>query len=262
MSTEKIVFETGAASNTGLVRQVNEDAYLLRPGIGMWAVSDGMGGHAAGQFASHMVVDALSGAGGYDDAAGLVADCSARLAAVNDRVREAARSMGHQRSGATVVALILHEKTFACVWCGDSRIYRVRGGMIQQLTRDHSEVEELIIRGLLTREDAKAWPRKNVITRAIGVADTLAVETIGGEVEFGDVFVLCSDGLTAHLEDAEIGATCLVEDVQEAADRLVAATLERGARDNVTVIVVRCTQREPTVLDFTGMPRARWAGAS
>ncbi|MDR3376227.1 MAG: protein phosphatase 2C domain-containing protein, partial [Ancalomicrobiaceae bacterium] len=202
MSTDRIVFETGVASDKGLVRQVNEDAYLLRPGVGVWAVSDGMGGHAAGQFASHMVVDGLSGVGEHDDAAGLVADCSARLVDANDRLREAARSMGHERSGATVVVLILHEKTFACVWCGDSRIYRVRGGMIQQLTRDHSEVEELIARGLLAREDAKTWPRRNVITRAVGVADTVAVETVSGEVEFDDVFVLCSDGLTGHLDDA------------------------------------------------------------
>ncbi|MDR3494057.1 MAG: protein phosphatase 2C domain-containing protein [Ancalomicrobiaceae bacterium] len=259
MSTDRIVFETGAASDKGLVRAVNEDAYLLRPGIGVWVVSDGMGGHSAGQFASHMVVDGLSGIDGHDDAAALVADCSKRLAAVNDRLREAAQSMGHERSGATVVALILHETTFACLWCGDSRIYRVRAGMIQQLTRDHSEVEELIGRGLISRDDAKSWPRKNVITRAIGVAETLAVETLSGEIEFDDVFLLCSDGLTAHLSDAEIGATCVVDDVQEAADRLVAATLERGAKDNVTVIVVRCIQREPTVLDFTGMPRANWA---
>jgi protein phosphatase len=257
MTSNAIIFETGTASDVGLVRSVNEDSFIVRPGIGFWAVSDGMGGHSAGRLASNMVVDGLTGIESTPHAEDLVRECIEHLLASNARLRETSKMMGLGQAGATVVILVLHSMRVTCIWCGDSRIYRIRDGAIEQLTYDHSEAEELVRRGMLTPEQARTWPRKNVITKAIGVSDDPAPDVVEGTLQIGDTFVLCSDGLTNHLEDAEIGAACAEGDPQVVADRLIATTLERGARDNVTAVVVKCRQREPTVVDPTGGPRAR-----
>jgi protein phosphatase len=261
MGDDTLMFETGAASHVGLVRSVNEDSHLLRPGIGIWVVSDGMGGHSAGRMASGMVVDGLTEVEPAAHVEALVADCLDHLRTSNARLREASHALGLGQAGATVVILALHSGKFTCIWCGDSRLYRVRNGEIAQLTTDHSEVEELVKSGALSRQEAKTWPRRNVITRAIGVSDEPRPETMEGALEANDVFVLCSDGLTNQLDDQEICAACVESDVQKAADRLIDETLARGATDNVTVIVVRCAQREPTVVDLSGTPRTRLAQA-
>jgi len=262
MDNEALVFETGAASHVGLVRAVNEDSHLLRPGIGLWAVSDGMGGHTAGRMASQMVVEGLDEIAPTSEADALLHACLVQLQTANARLREATAAMGIAQAGATVVVLMLNGERFVCVWCGDSRVYRIRNGVIDQLTRDHSEVEELLRRGLISADEAKTWPRRNVITRAIGVTEEPVPETRDGPVAAGDVFVLCSDGLTNQLDDEAIAAACTGDDVQAAADRLIAETLDSGAKDNVTVVVVRCRRREPTVVDPSGAPRARLAQPS
>ena len=117
-----------------------------------------------------------------------------------------------------------------------------------QVTNDHSEAQELVDRGVLTPDEAKVWPRRNVITRAIGVFDEPELELRHGEVEAGDIFVLCSDGLTAHVEDVEIAAHASLARAQDACAALIALTLERGALDNVTVIVVRIGPEGDTLI--------------
>lgn len=258
-----LIFETGAASDVGRVRKVNEDAYFVRPPAGVWTVSDGMGGHEAGRFASASVVEALQTVEPNETAAGLLGDCERRLTLANQILRRVAHDRGIEIIGATVVILLIHGRNRACIWSGDSRIYRIRGGVIEQLTRDHSEAEELVSRGIMTREEVRHWPRRNVITRAIGVTDDLEIDIVDGTVEPEDVYVLCSDGLTGHLTDEEI---CAVAgngdiDIQTAADRLIQTTLERGAKDNVTVVLVRARRREPTLLDPAGI-RPNWASAT
>jgi protein phosphatase len=232
-------FDSGGATHVGKVRQRNEDSFLVRPEAGIWTVADGMGGHAAGDLASSTVVDALKSIESPASAAELLALCEDRMIEANAQLLEVSRARGGVMLGATVAVLLIFDADYACVWSGDSRIYRVRDGEIAQLSRDHTEVEELIAEGLLRREEARNWPRRNVITRAIGVREAPELEMISGELKPGDAFVICSDGLTGHVADAEI-LDCVGRSYSQAAcDELVALTLARGATDNVTVVVVR-----------------------
>lgn len=239
MNETVLSFESGAASDTGLVRKVNEDSFLANPASGLWAVSDGMGGHEGGRVASSMVVDALQSVPPHVTAAALLGDCERRLSAVNHHLRRIAADRGWALCGATVVVLLVHGGKYACLWSGDSRIYRVRGGVAELLTRDHSEAEDLVRSGIMTRDEVKHWPRRNVITRAVGVTEALEVDIVDGAIEPGDAYVLCSDGLTNHVDDAEIAEVVTGFEPQTACDSLVGLTLERGAKDNVTVIVAR-----------------------
>ena len=230
--------EAGAVSHTGRVRKANEDRYFLEPASGVFAVADGMGGHEAGELASGAIVDSLASIGSAVSASDLLARVEDRILRANAAVQEIAAQRG-KVVGSTVVILLICEGHFACVWAGDSRIYRVRDGAIAQLSRDHTEVQDLVEQGLLTPEAAKTWPRRNVITRAIGVGEEPSLELTHGSLEPGDLFVLCSDGLTGHVDDGEILAACLCGAPQAICDELVGLTLERGASDNVTVVAVR-----------------------
>jgi serine/threonine protein phosphatase PrpC len=232
-------FETGAATHVGKMRQLNEDHLLVRPNVGLWAVADGMGGLEAGDLASHTIIEALETVEAPISAAALLADCETRIAAANSRLRVIAAERHVGMIGSTLVLLLAYKHHYAAVWSGDSRIYRVRGGEIEQITVDHSEVQALIDAGKLTPQEARTWPRRNVITRAIGVSDEPELELTQGPLMPGDIFVLCSDGLTNHVEDHEILAAVAEAAPQQGCDRLVALTLDRGATDNVTVVVVR-----------------------
>jgi len=231
--------EAGAATHVGKVRQQNEDSYLVATKSGVWAVADGMGGHAAGDLASRTVVEALRTITAPASAAELLASCEERMAGANSRLREIADERGGALIGTTVAVLLIYGEFYACVWSGDSRIYRIRRRSIEQLSVDHTEVQELIADGKLTADEARLWPRRNVITRAIGVYDNPELEMVPGTLEPGDVFVICSDGLTAHVQDEEIFALVSRNAPQRACDLLVELTLERGAVDNVTVVAVR-----------------------
>jgi protein phosphatase len=252
-------FESGAATDVGKVRVENEDAYLVLPESGIFAVADGMGGHEAGALASSIVIDALRGIREPASVADLLDRCREKLAAANDRLLEIADQRGGIVIGATVAAVLAWEGYYACVWSGDSRIYLVRHGEILQLSRDHTEVAELIAEGVLTAEEAQTWPRRNVITRAIGVYQELDLEIAQGVLDKDDVFVLCSDGLTTHVKDAEILECARIIAPQGACDRLVALTVERGAVDNVTVVIARYAPRGSTVVFAQDhAPSPRW----
>ena len=233
-------FETGVSSHVGRVRRRNEDDYLAQPDVGVWAVADGMGGHSGGQVASATVIHALRSIGSPASAPDLLARFEDRVNLANQRLQSARRARGGELMGSTVAALLAHERYFACLWSGDSRIYRIRAGAIEQLSRDHTEVQELLDQGVLTQQDARTWARQNVITRAIGVEDDPELELHRGMLEPDDSFVICSDGLTGHVEDSEILALVPGRKPQDACDALVALALERGGTDNVTVIVVGC----------------------
>jgi protein phosphatase len=231
--------EAGAATHVGKVRQQNEDNYLVSTASGLWAVADGMGGHRAGDLASLTVVDELKRIPPPSSAAELLASCEARIVDANDRLRQITGEAPDHVVGTTLAVLLVYEESFACIWAGDSRIYRIRGSGIEQLSVDHTEAQELIADGTLTVEEARSWPRRNVITRAIGVIDDLELEITNGTLDDGDIFVICSDGLTTHVKDREILAVTRDYPPQRACDFLVRMTLDRGATDNVTVIVVR-----------------------
>jgi serine/threonine protein phosphatase PrpC len=238
MQDAKSWIEAGAATHVGKVRRQNEDNYLLATRSGLWAVADGMGGHAAGEVASRTVVEELAAVAVPATAAELLATCERHIVRANGHLKK----LGDERGaliGTTIAVLLIFEGDYACVWSGDSRIYRLRQQRIEQISVDHTEVQQLISEGRLTAEEARAWPRRNVITRAIGVGDDPELEITGGALEAGDTFVICSDGLTAHIEDEEILALAGENPPQKACDLLVDLTLDRGAIDNVTVVAVR-----------------------
>jgi protein phosphatase len=249
MGTEQQIIswpEVGAATHVGKVRAHNEDSYLVLTASGLWAVADGMGGHSAGDLASLTVVDELKRIPPPSSAAELLAGCEARIVDANSRLRQITGDWPDRTIGTTVAVLLVYEGLFACVWAGDSRIYRVRQSGIEQLSVDHTEVQELLAEGRLTPEEARSWPRRNVVTRAIGTVDDFELEMTDGTLDDGDIFLICSDGLTAHVEDREILALAKNNSPQRACDLLVNLTLERGATDNVTIIVVQFGTSKPS----------------
>jgi serine/threonine protein phosphatase PrpC len=239
--------DSSGGTHVGKVRKQNEDNLIARPEIGLWAVADGMGGLDAGNVASAIVIEHLEQMPIPDAAATLLRDCSERMRAANREIRSVARERDVSMMGTTVAILLASGPYYACLWSGDSRIYRVRATQIAQLTHDHSEAQEMLDQGLLTPDDARNWPRKNIITRAIGVFPDVELDIVHGEIETGDVFVLCSDGLTNHLEDTEIAVHASTGSAQDICGRLIQTTLDRGAQDNVTVIVVRFELGERTI---------------
>lgn len=238
--TMPFTFRTGSATHVGRVRTLNEDRVLARPDLGLWVVADGMGGHAAGDRASGTLIAALETIGRVVSAADLLAQFEDRVIRANAELRGVARQKGIGVIGTTVAAVLAHAQHFACVWSGDSRIYLFREGKLRQMSRDHTEVQDLVDRGILAPEEAKSWPRRNVITRAIGVHDDAELEFREGALMAGDRFVLCSDGLTNHVEDAEVAIRAAGDEPQRACDDLITLALERGGTDNVSVVIVAC----------------------
>jgi len=239
-SNEFFTFETGQATDVGRVRQINEDSFLSSPESGLWVVADGMGGHSAGDYASQTIVKELYSIGVPGTADDLQARFMERLTHANGLILQHAQELDAGTIGATIVSLLVHGGDYACIWSGDSRIYLMRDGVLEQRTRDHTEVQALVDAGSISPEEAVNWPRKNVITRAIGVTDYPECDVVGGALKTGDKFLLCSDGLTEHNTDSEIAEMLRFNSPQVACDQLVAQTLERGAKDNVTVVAMEC----------------------
>jgi serine/threonine protein phosphatase PrpC len=234
-------FVSGAATHVGCVRKLNEDAYLDRSEIGLWAVADGMGGHDAGDHASRLIVEALGHVQTPANAPTFLAEVKAVLREANAELRREAASRGAGRIiASTVVALLAYDRHYACVWAGDSRLYLLRDESLQLFSRDHSHVQELVDNRLLTPEEARHHPYGNIVTRAVGATDELDLETRYDRLRPNDLFLLCSDGLCRVLEDDEIRAILMREPLFEQPHALVEAALERGASDNVTVVAVHC----------------------
>jgi protein phosphatase len=236
--TTEFRWTSAARSDAGRVRQINEDAFLDNPERGLWAVADGMGGHAVGDLASRLVIEGLAGVSSPNGLASLVADARGRLQQVNGQLRVEAARRQVQRIGSTVVLLVARERCCGYLWAGDSRIYLCRDGRLHQLTRDHSHVEELKARGQLTAEEALHHPAQHLITRAVGAMDTLQLDEDAVELSDGDTFLLCSDGLSNEVSEQEILSELAPGDCQRAAERLVDLALLRGGRDNISAVVV------------------------
>lgn len=237
-----------AATHVGNVRSENEDSHISVPRAGVWLVADGMGGHANGRFASTTITEVLEQT---DIPEGIEEACEAVAGAVhaaNATIFGKSVEVGKQM-GSTFVSLIVRGDEFAVMWAGDSRAYLYRDGHLYHLTRDHTQVEAMLERGLLTLEQAIDHPMKHVLARAVGVQTHLQIDAIRDHVAARDMFLLCSDGLHSVIEDHEIAAI-LAEEGSDACDRLIEACLERGAPDNVTVALI--TAREPTVLALNG----------
>jgi type VI secretion system protein ImpM len=229
----RLVMRSAAASDMGRARTNNEDGYIERPEAGIWAVADGMGGHSHGEVASRMVCDALADFpmdGTFEEA---VDAAVRRIQDVNDHlVRSSMHADLVDRSGSTVVVLLVRGTRCAVLWAGDSRVYRWRGGRLEQLTRDHS----------LAELEGSSPLQSSVITRAVGIEPDLAVEVQRDSVLPNDRFLLCSDGLTRVLPETAISQWMGTPDPRAAVDGLIQATLDGGAPDNVTVLIAEAQE--------------------
>jgi serine/threonine protein phosphatase PrpC len=231
---------SAARTHVGLVRALNEDSFFEGPQIGLWAVADGMGGHQAGDVASRLTVEALAAVPAAGSGSALLGAVREALQAANRRLLETASAIGPGAVvGSTVVALLVREGHFACLWAGDSRAYRLRQGRLECITHDHSATQQMIDRGELSEFEARSHPSAHLITRALGIGEQLQPDLVHGEVEPGDVFLLCSDGLSGLIADDEIAQILRRQPIAPAADALIARTLQRGAKDNVTVVLVQ-----------------------
>ena len=226
-------------SHSGRVRQVNEDACLDQSDYELWAVADGMGGHLLGEFASCLTVQSLMDLPIAEDLEQRVGAALVRLQDVNRRLR--AEALRHQVPviGTTVATLLAAGSLCSCLWAGDSRIYLYRAGRLRQLTRDHNHLEvarSLAISGL---EATMERPRANLITHALGAEDLLHIDRVTVELMDGDIFLLCTDGLSNEVSELSIEQALPPGICALACDALVEMALERGARDNITAVVVR-----------------------
>lgn len=257
--------QAGARTDPGRIRENNEDSYRLAPELGLFVLSDGMGGLAAGELASRLTVDtivehcreaegdpSLTFTGNPMPG---VMEVSNRLADAIHLANRAVREAGKKRAqdsnpaaiGATVVAARISDGRLSLAHVGDSRAYRLRGGTLEQLTQDHSFVAEQVRSGVITEQEAKHSNLQNVLTRALGVESRVEVDILEELVLEGDTLLLCSDGLTRELSDSQIAATLSDGgDAEEAAERLIDFANQAGGGDNITAVVLRCGPK-PTV---------------
>ena len=243
-----------ARTDVGLIRSGNEDNYMMIPDRGIFVVADGMGGHAAGEVASEMVVrgvtrdlGSLKGVALDEAAARVTAALRAANAAIYERtlVEHDKRGMG-----TTVTLLVLHGGRYLIGQVGDSRAYLLREGVFHQLTKDHSYVQEQVDAGYITPEQARTHPYSNVITRCVGASGDVVPDIFSGTCRAGDVFLLASDGLTGMVEDDALAAVLRsAANPERWVDRMVAEANRRGGLDNITVIVVRVDAVDPTQPD-------------
>lgn len=239
----------GASTHVGRVRSENQDAYGCFPeqatnghGDRLFIVADGMGGHAGGKEASRIAIHEVPGA--FFDARGQSAHDRLRAAfrLANERIYDKAHSEeGFERMGTTCTALAVIEGSICIAHVGDTRAYRVANEGIEQLTNDHTLVEEMRREGVITADEARVHPRRNTLTRALGVEQALDVDVYDvGTLTPNERYVLCSDGL-AGVTSEELKQMVLASDPQAATEKLVALANERGGHDNVTVVIIHVT---------------------
>lgn len=242
------VLEVAGASDVGLVRQNNEDAWGVSKKTAFYALADGMGGHLAGEIASHEAVSTVVELADKSFVPGEKVDIETTLRHAIEQANSRVHSMGQMRSeyrgmGTTLCCLHIGEGEAHFGHVGDSRIYRLRQGKLERLTKDHSLVAKLIDQGQLTEEEAGKSELKHVVTRAIGLERNIKPSFGSSQLLAGDIFLLCSDGLTDGVKESEIAnilqAPATLETMTQG---LIAAAKKKGGRDNITVILVRVNQ--------------------
>ena len=246
----------GAATDTGRVRTENEDAFVAEPMV--FGVADGMGGHQAGEVASAIAASTLRdrlgrGAQSVDVAVATVVEANAAIfqGAHNNASQ---RGMGTTLTAMVVLADTGRQRRLALLNVGDSRTYVMRGGQLRRVTIDHSYVQELVSTGHITEYEARSHPRRNIVTRALGIEPNVRVDTWVLPFVAGDRYVLCSDGLVDEVDDLEIAELLLTNPgPQAAAEALVTAANGHGGRDNVTVVVVDVLEGEDLPVELAGL---------
>ena len=240
-------WRSSSRTDVGNVRKVNEDACLDLSASGLWVVADGMGGHAAGDVASQMLVDRLAGVDSPDTFSEFVDDVEHRVLDVNRRLHEMSLAGPDAKvMGTTLAALLAFRQYVLAMWVGDSRVYRLREGeLLRQITTDHSEVEEMKAKGKLDDISALDHPAANVVTRAVGGLEHVYVDLELDELEDKDRFLICSDGLFKDLSEEEIEELLGEGSCVEVCDALIETALQRECADNVTVVVVDFNETRP-----------------
>lgn len=235
-----IDWKSHARSDVGMIRTTNEDSFLERPESGLWAIADGMGGHRFGDVASQMIVNALdsvtppNGLSDYIDALEeVVTRANQELLQLADMNEEGGTM------GSTLLVLVIRNRVGVCLWAGDSRLYRFRNQQLVRLSRDHSQIEEMLESGLITPEEADQHLDRNVITRAVGVEEDICLDFNVFSTQVGDTYLLCSDGLYSVVDPLSIEKSLDQRDLTQCTNSLIQQCLEAGAPDNVSVIVVR-----------------------
>ena len=248
-------------TDTGLVRDHNEDAIGTNGDLGLIVLADGMGGHRGGEVASAITVSTVLetladrlksiGPGDNDEYNGYSLHCMAVHDAIeraNTKVFDASRENAQYRGmGTTVVVLLFRDNRFVVAHVGDSRLYRYRDGKLEQITHDHSLMQELIDRGFYSQEQAEDSLNRNLVTRAIGIEKSVDIDLLEGGVETGDIFLLCSDGVTDMVDDETIRSTIpeSQDDLENIASELVRLANEAGGKDNISAVLARPTKPFP-----------------
>jgi protein phosphatase len=237
-------------SETGLVRTMNQDAFLVLDHVRLWAVADGMGGHVGGEIAAQLAIATIqvqveSSRDSLHTGQRAPTDLLKQwILAAHEAILHRASSEQKLRGMGTTIVLaaiiLVPTPTMYIAHVGDSRAYRFRSGTLTSLTKDHTLIEQYLSRGILTAESAKTHPERHVLTRALGMQSQLKPTLSAFPLQPDDCFVLCSDGLTKMLEDEQIESimTETIGDPTHSCDRLIKASLEHGGEDNVTVVVV------------------------
>ncbi len=238
MGDKALDWVSTARTDVGKVRNHNEDALLERPDIGLWVVADGMGGHSAGDLASGMIVERLADLRQADNLNQFLDEAEQIVTEVNSELREIARQRQAHMIGSTIVSLLALSRHAICMWAGDSRMYRLRTSRFEQVNQDHALVAELTERGVITPEQAVNHPQGNLVTRAVGASDALHLDLEIIQLRPGDRILLCSDGLDKEVSDEEIQQAMREYPDAGFVEPLVELALQRGSRDNVTVVGV------------------------
>jgi PPM family protein phosphatase len=248
------VAEQYAGTDTGRQRRANEDSLLARAPL--FVVADGMGGAQAGEVASRLAVESFQG--GLQGAAEPEAALAELTREANSRIHELSHSHAEQAGmGTTLTAVYVGERDVSIAHVGDSRAYRFRDGELLRLTDDHSLVDELLRQGRLTPEEAVEHPQRSVITRALGPEGDVEVDTRSYSARDGDVYLLCSDGLTTMVAETQLGELLRThETLREKGEALIAAANDAGGRDNITVVLLRVEELDASAPRLTEETRA------
>jgi protein phosphatase len=232
------VWVSSCVTHTGNIREQNEDAFLTLDTQQLWAVADGMGGHDDGNIASQSIVQYLMEYRATPLLGKNVRQVTQRLQSVNQLLCKKAAPVEDRIIGSTICVLLAHCRHCVFLWAGDSRIYRFRSGHLRQITRDHSEAGELMDSGA-TKEEVDRVPNSEAITRAVGANIHLNLELRMQNLEPGDLYLLCSDGLYKELSDSEIADTIATYSMGKCADKLLNVALRRRGRGNITIMFVK-----------------------
>ncbi|MCP4321116.1 MAG: Stp1/IreP family PP2C-type Ser/Thr phosphatase [Psychromonas sp.] len=228
------------ATDVGTVRPLNEDSFLTQPEIGLWTVADGMGGHDGGSIASQMIVNSLQQLSKQKHLSKFVNEIEDTISDVNKRLLEYSREQLNGRTiGSTFVSLLIKGNVGVCLWAGDSRLYRYRHNKLTPITNDHSHVAELIKQGLITEAEAEVHPERNVITRAVGTSESIDIDVDLFELNVGDQFLLCSDGLYNAVNELDMVGCLNKNSLADSVNELIQTALDNKASDNVSVILVK-----------------------